>query len=265
MRTVQELLSLKGRTAVITGASGVLGRVMAGTLSELELLWFLWTARNRRLAAQSKELASAGTSASYRVCDLESQSARQDLIRDLMSGPRPGILINNAAFVGDSKLQGWTAPFEEQTVETWRRAVEVNLTAPFELSQGLAPALLESGHGSIINIASLYGHMGPDWRLYEGTAMGNPAAYAASKGGLIQLTRWLATTLAPGIRVNAISPGGFARSQPASFVQRYEDRTPLHRMAREEDLKGAVAYLAGDLSCYITGQNLLLDGGWSIW
>jgi len=95
--------------------------------------------------------------------------------------------------------------------------------------------------------------------------MANPAAYAASKGGLLQLTRWLATTLAPKIRVNAISPGGIARNQPSSFVERYEARTPLGRMATEDDFRGAIAYLASDMSAYVTGQNLRVDGGWGSW
>jgi NAD(P)-dependent dehydrogenase (short-subunit alcohol dehydrogenase family) len=107
--------------------------------------------------------------------------------------------------------------------------------------------------------------VGPDVGLYDGTQMGNPAAYAASKGGLLQLTRWLATVLAPGVRVNAISPGGVWRGQPEEFHQRYVARTPLRRMAREEDLKGAVAYLASDLSTYVTGHNLVVDGGWTVW
>ena len=95
--------------------------------------------------------------------------------------------------------------------------------------------------------------------------MGNPAAYAASKGGMVQMTRWLATVLAPDIRVNCISPGGVARGQPESFVTRYVQRTPLKRMATEEDFKGAIAYLASDLSAYVTGENLLVDGGWTVW
>ena len=95
--------------------------------------------------------------------------------------------------------------------------------------------------------------------------MGNPAAYAASKGGLIQLTRWLSTTLGPDIRVNTISPGGIFRNQPKEFVRRYKDRTPLKRMATEEDLKGATAYFASELSSYVTGQNILVDGGWTTW
>jgi NAD(P)-dependent dehydrogenase (short-subunit alcohol dehydrogenase family) len=156
-------------------------------------------------------------------------------------------------------------PFAEQLPATWRKALEVNLTAPFVLTQMCAPALASSGHGSVINVSSIYGVGGPNWSLYAGTTMGNPAAYAASKGGLIQLTRWLATTLAPKIRVNAISPGGVSNHQAETFVQRYIALTPLGRMATEEDFKGAVAFLASDLSAYVTGQNLMVDGGWTTW
>ena len=114
-------------------------------------------------------------------------------------------------------------------------------------------------------MGSIYGTYGPDWGLYRQTRMGNPAAYAASKGGLLQLTRWLATTLAPQIRVNSISPGGIYRKQPKAFVNRYNARTPLARLATEDDVRGAVAYLASDLSRYVTGQNLSVDGGWGVW
>ena len=133
------------------------------------------------------------------------------------------------------------------------------------MSKGLYPKLKQSGHGSIINVASIYGISGPDYSLYEDTAMGNPAAYAASKGGLLQLTRWLATTLAPEVRVNAISPGGVFRNQPEIFVARYRNRTPLQRMAVEDDFKGVMAYLVSDLSSYVTGQNMIVDGGWTCW
>jgi NAD(P)-dependent dehydrogenase (short-subunit alcohol dehydrogenase family) len=95
--------------------------------------------------------------------------------------------------------------------------------------------------------------------------MSNPAAYGAAKGGLIQLTRWLATTLAPRVRVNSISPGGIFRNQPEKFVTRYEAKTPLGRMATEDDFRGVVAYLASDLSRYSTGQKLAVDGGWGVW
>jgi NAD(P)-dependent dehydrogenase (short-subunit alcohol dehydrogenase family) len=118
---------------------------------------------------------------------------------------------------------------------------------------------------NIINIASIYGSYGPDWSLYKDTEMGNPAAYAATKGGLIQFTRWLATTIAPTIRVNAISPGGVSRNQPKSFQKRYKSRTPLARMASNQDFKGAMSFLASDLSSYVTGHILEVNGGWGTW
>ena len=141
----------------------------------------------------------------------------------------------------------------------------MNLTAVFSLCQGLAPMLRVSDGASIINIASIYGELGPDWSLYEGTNMSNPAAYGASKGGLLQFTRWLSTTIAPHVRVNAISPGGIFRNQPEKFVSRYETKTPLARMATEDDFRGVVAYLSSDLSKYMTGQSLSVDGGWGVW
>jgi NAD(P)-dependent dehydrogenase (short-subunit alcohol dehydrogenase family) len=178
---------------------------------------------------------------------------------------RIDILINNAALVGTSDLNGWAVPFAEQNANTWRLALEVNLTAPFILTQACREVLIASGHGSVINIGSIYGIVAPDMSLYEGTALGNPAAYAASKGGLLQLTRWLTTVLAPHVRVNSIVVGGVWRNQSALFHQRYIARTPLGRMAAEEDMKGAVAYLASDLSAYVTGQTLVVDGGWTAW
>ena len=162
-------------------------------------------------------------------------------------------------------MPGWSVPFEDQSIDTWRRAMEVNLTAVFDLSKGLAPLLKSSKNGSIVNIASIYGIHGSDWSLYEGTGMNNPAAYGASKGGLIQLTRWLATAIAPEVRVNAISPGGIFKNQPEEFVKRYEDKTPMGRMANAEDFRGALAYLTSDLSKYVTGQVLQVDGGWGTW
>ena len=162
-------------------------------------------------------------------------------------------------------MPGWSVPFELQSVETWRRAFEVNLTAIFELCQGLTPILRSSRDSSIINIGSIYGFLAPDWNLYKETQMGNPAAYGVSKAGLIQFTRWLSTTLGPEIRVNSISPGGIIRNQPVEFVNRYEARTPIGRMATEDDFRGAIAYLASDLSRYVTGQNLIVDGGWGVW
>jgi NAD(P)-dependent dehydrogenase (short-subunit alcohol dehydrogenase family) len=160
---------------------------------------------------------------------------------------------------------GWSGSLSSQSVDTWRRALEVNLTAVFDLSKGLLPLLEESKGSNIINISSIYGLQGPDWSLYEGTSMGNPAAYSASKSGLIGLTHWLATTLSPKVRVNAIAPGGIYRNQPKEFVERYSARTPLRRMATEDDFRGAISFLASDMSQYVTGHTLVVDGGWGAW
>ena len=266
MRTIADLIDMTGRVVVVTGAAGGLGRVISHGLAELGAVLVLVDQEQSTLEDLRSLLAeSKGGAPRTLQCDLERQEQRTDLLRRINGEfPRVGTLVNNAAFVGTSDLEGWSAPLEAQSIATWRRALEVNLTAAFELCQGLAPAL-RRGRGSIINIASIYGHLGPDWRLYEGTSMANPAGYAVSKSGLIQLSRWLATTLAPDVRVNSISPGGILRNQPESFVRQYESRVPLRRMATEEDVKGAVAYLASDLSAYVTGQNIPVDGGWSAW
>ena len=216
MTTIKELGKLKGRRALITGATSGLGEVMADTLAELGADLVLVDQSGSDFDSLSVNLTKRwGVKVEYRVCDLEQQSQRTDLMASLKcSGQRLNILINNAAFVGAANLQGWAVPFEEQTIETWRRALEVNLTAIFDLCQGLTPMLKAEEGASIINIASIYGIYGPDWNLYEGTNMSNPAAYGASKGGLIQFTRWLATTIAPHIRVNSISPGGSSETSP---------------------------------------------------
>lgn len=268
MTTLSTLLDMSGRQALITGAAGGLGKVMALTLAELGADLILVDRPGTDYTALVTAIeATRPVFVTTIDCDLEQPVQRSQLLAQVLADSAGlSVLINNAAFVGTSGLPGWVTPFEQQSVATWCRALEVNLTAAFDLVKGLAPALRASGHSSIINIASIYGHMGPDYSLYEGTAMGSPAAYAASKGGLIQLTRWLATTLAAdNIRVNAISPGGVFRDQPEAFVARYARRTPLGRMATEDDFRGTVAYLASDLSGYVTGQNLMVDGGWGVW
>ncbi|WP_374615146.1 SDR family oxidoreductase [Sphingorhabdus sp.] len=260
-------MNLGGRLAVLTGATGKIGHVMARTLAELGADLLLLDRPASPFGQLKEEIAPFSRGAiDFLPCDLEDGAQRQAVVSALLASRRPvSVLVNNAAFVGSSDLQGWALPFAEQRVDTWRRAIEVNLTAVFDLCQGLLPLLQAAPGASVVNIGSIYGMLGPDWALYAGTTMANPAAYAASKGGLLQLTRWLATTLAPAVRVNAISPGGVWRGQPESFIDKYEARTPLGRMAGEEDFAGALAYLASDLSSYVTGQNLVVDGGWTAW
>lgn len=266
MTSISSLLTLAGRRALITGAGGRLGIIIAETLAELGASLELVDLSNCDLADQADALrARWGVNVNCHACDLESSEERSFLLDTVCRGGALSVLINNAAFVGTSSLQGWGVAFADQSLDTWRRALEVNLTAVFHLCQGFAPILESANGATIINIGSIYGIYGPDWGLYAGSEMGNPAAYGASKGALLQLTRWLATTLAPKVRVNALSPGGIFRQQPAQFVARYEARTPLSRMATEDDFRGAVAFLSSDMSSYVTGQNLIVDGGWGIW
>jgi NAD(P)-dependent dehydrogenase (short-subunit alcohol dehydrogenase family) len=266
-RTLRELMSLQGRVAIVTGGAGHIGIAIADALAELGAGIALVDIDGKRNSAAADAIAKKWPVKTVAFdCDLEQGNAVRELprrVRERFSSI--DVIVNCAALVGTSGLEGWAVPFQEQSDATWRRALEVNLTAPFLLVQAAADELRASGHGSVVNISSIYGLTGPDWRLYEGTAMGNPAAYAASKGGLLQMTRWLATTLAPHVRVNAVAPGGVFRDSREPFLSRYVARTPLARMAREEDMKGAVAYLASDLSAYVTGQCLAVDGGWTAW
>jgi NAD(P)-dependent dehydrogenase (short-subunit alcohol dehydrogenase family) len=265
MTTLMELSNLKGRQALITGAAGGLGQIFAETLAELGADLILVDLHGTDLDDLAERVVKDwGVSVTSIYCDLENQDQRSGLIQQVTNSKSDlNILVNNAALVGSSDLKGWSVPFEEQSIDTWRRATEINLTAVFDLCQGLLPLMKNATGANIVNLASIYGSYGPDWSLYKDTEMGNPAAYAASKGGLIQFSRWLATTIAPNVRVNTIAPGGIFRNQPDRFVTRYEARTPLGRMAKEDDLRGALAYLASDLSRYVTGQNLIVDGGWT--
>jgi NAD(P)-dependent dehydrogenase (short-subunit alcohol dehydrogenase family) len=268
MKSLRALMNLNGRVAIITGGAGHIGQAIGDALAELGASIVVLDINEAACESCAKRIeAEFGVETMALVADLANE-------RDVMALPekvlgrmgRIDILINNAAFVGTSQLEGWTVPFPDQLASTWRLAIEVNLTAPFVLIQACLEALRVSGHGSIINVGSVRGMLGVDERIREGTGMGTPAAaYAASKGGLIQFTRYLSTLLAPDIRVNAVSFGGIERNQPELFQDRYCERTPLGRLGTEEDAKGAFGYLASDLSAYVTGHNLVLDGGWTVW
>ena len=266
MRTLQQLQSLANRAALITGGAGHLGRAFAETLAEMGCNLVLVDS-NPDTARVAEEITSHfGVRCLAEILDLRDLDAVRSLPTSVAERlGRLDILINNAGFTGDTSLTGWCVPFAEQSAEAWRAASDVNLLAPFLLIQASTPHLKTFGKGAIVNIASIYGVSAPDMRIYDGTSMGNPAAYSTSKAGLIQLTKYCATLLSPDIRVNCITPGGVFRNQPESFVQKYCAKTPLGRMAKEEDFKGAIAYLCSDMSAYVTGHNLVVDGGWTIW
>ena len=263
MRTLHQLMDLSHRTALVTGGAGHIGASIAVCLAELGAKVAIV---DRDAAACAAQASTVGGGAWGRACDLADEKQTRDTVRGVLD--RFGgldIFIHCAAYVGTTAASGWAVPFQEQSVAAWDCAIRINLTAPFIIAQEAHAALRVAGRGSIVLIGSIYGLVGPDMRLYDDTAMANPAGYGVSKGGLLQLTRYLATVFAPSVRVNAITPGGVFREQPEVFQQRYIERTPLRRMAKEEDFRGAAAFLASDLSAYMTGHNLVVDGGWTAW
>ncbi len=265
--SIAQLMDLSGRRALVAGGAGHIALAVEEALIELGAR----VAVLDREAAGCEERATSlcrqkAGSALPVVCDLADEAQTRRAVRTAIQElDGLDILVHCAAYTEGTIGNGWAGSLEHQTVAVWDAALRVNLTSAFVLAQESRAALDRSGHGSLILFASIYALVGPDARLYTDTPLSNPVGYGVSKGGLLQLTRYLATLLAPRIRVNAISPGGVWRDPPKAFHERYVSRTPLGRMCTEEDLKGAVAYLASDLSAYVTGQNLVVDGGWTAW
>jgi NAD(P)-dependent dehydrogenase (short-subunit alcohol dehydrogenase family) len=169
-------------------------------------------------------------------------------------------LVNNAY----PRTQDWGNKFEDIKLDSWKKNIDWQLNSYFYMSQQVAVQMAKQKSGSIINIASIYGIIGPDFTVYDGTNMTMPAGYAAIKGGLINLTRYMASYFGPHkVRVNTVSPGGIFDNQNISFVENYEKKVPLRRMGLPEDITPSVSFLLSDESKYITGQNLIVDGGWT--
>ena len=263
------MIELTDRNILITGGAGHIGRAIAEAAGRNGARVALVDRNIPETFEVAEQLNKALGNECVKGfgCDLLQESETIEAVDRVVEAMGSiHALIHNAAFVGTSELRGWTVPFGEQSVETWRAALEVNLTVPFYLTQHLLGSLRSAVDPAVLMIGSIYGLVGPDQSLYDDTAMGtNPAGYGAGKGGLVQLTRYLATTLAPEVRVNCLSPGGVFRNQPQVFVDRYQKRTPLQRMATESDLVGPALFLVSPLSGYITGQNLSVDGGWTSW
>lgn len=263
--TSKGLFSLDGKKILVTGAAGHLGRALCEYLVSDGAVVFAVDIDTTALNRLQKELSPLGEPVVVLSADLADEVSRVSLAEAVIEHTQhlDGVVFG-AAFVGTSSLDGWAANFTDQSLASWRAALELNLTAPFHLSQLLVSLLRRGTNPVIVNIGSIYGSIAPDWKLYEGLSMANPAAYGASKGGLIQLTRWLASVLAPDIRVNLVSPGGIVRDQPVEFVERYNQRSHLGRMATEQDVVGQIVNLLSRASGYVTGQVITVDGGFSV-
>jgi len=263
---ILDLISMRSRVAAVTGGSGHIGSAFARALAQVGCdICILDIATDQAYEQASILQNEYDIRASAFNVDLTDEKALEAAVEHIRrEHGRLDVLVNNAAYA-KLALPKDGKTLEQQTVAQWEANIDVSLKGTFLATKAFVPLMCAISKGVVINIASIYGVVGPDMRLYDNTEMVNPAWYSAAKGGIIQLTRYLATTLAPEIRVNCIAPGGVWRGQPESFYSQYIARTPLRRMATEEDLCGALVYFATDLSKYVTGQVLIVDGGWTAW
>jgi len=259
--SVLDRFSLKGKIALVTAGAGPLfGRSISAALAEAGATVVTASRskeRNQQFAAEMRRLGHDVHGLAFDLEDLASIDALHDEV--LSRFGRLDVLVNSAL-----ARDGHVGAFGQQTPETWEHAAKGDFAGLLRHCQRAVAAMTTQGGGSIINIASIYGVVSNDPALYAGTPMVQPPTYNFMKAGMINFTRYLACYYGrAGIRANSISPGGYFNQQPPAFVERYCDRVPLGRMMGYEDLQGAVVFLASDASAYVTGANLLVDGGWT--
>jgi len=257
---VRTLFSLKGRVALITGGASRYGCQISRALAEAGATVIIASKSLPRRQKFVADLEAAGYDAHTMPLDLTDEGLVKRVAAEIREKwQRLDILVNNAA-------AGSSGNFDRYPAEEWVRTLEVNALGLLRSCRTFGQLMAQRHAGSIVNIGSLYGVVSPDFTIYNGhSEMTNPPAYGFAKAGMIQLTRYLAVYFAEhGVRVNCISPGGlYSPRMPTEFVVNYSRRTPLGRMAGPNDLKGAAVFLASDASAYVTGQNLLVDGGYT--
>jgi len=267
-----ELFSLANKVVVVTGGAGLLGQVFCQALVDV----------GAHIAIVDLDLASAETVAkrinksdAQRVIAVGSDITSPESVTQMVANVvkqlgRIDVLVNNAASKGSS-LDAFFESFEDYSLKTWREVMSVNIDGLFLVAQAVGKQMKKQGGGSIIQTSSIYGVVAPDQRIYEGSEyngrpINTPAVYSASKSAVNGLTNYLATYWASSkIRVNSLTPGGIASGQNSEFNKKYSNRVPLGRMGEASELVGALIYLASDASSYVTGQNLIVDGGLSAW
>jgi NAD(P)-dependent dehydrogenase (short-subunit alcohol dehydrogenase family) len=256
-KTIQELFDLKGKVAVVTGGSGLFGRQITEALAEAGARTIMASRNIEKLREQAELFRQNGLTVETLQYDQSSEASIKQLLKQTLDlAGKVDVLVNNSVL---RTMKHWTDPAENFT-----KSMEVNATGLFVMTRVFGDQMAEQGKGSIINIGSIQGVVGPDFTLYEGLNWGAPPDYFFHKGGLLQLTRYAASVLGSrGVRVNSLSPGGFFTGQEQSFVTRYNARTFLGRMADETDIKGGIVFLASDASAYITGANIAVDGGYT--
>ena len=256
------MINLKNKVILITGAGGSIGSYLSQKLQKTGCKLILFDNDKKKLASLKKKMSK-----NFFIvdCDL---SNRDEIFSFCSSVKKKfnklDVLIHLASPVGTSKLRGWSTEFKNQNIENWEIAYNLNVVSLFILAQNLLGLLKKSKNASIINFGSIYAECVPKKYIYKNTKIFNPAGYSCSKSTSLYLTKWLATTLGPKIRSNMISPGGVLDGQQNLFIKNYSKIVPLKRMANLEDLIGPVIFLSSEMSKYITGQNLFVDGGFSI-
>ncbi len=273
---VADLFRLDGRVALITGGAGLLGRRYCEALLEAGARVVIGDLDGDGAAALAQQLGDQTLGQRLDVADQESVQAA--VAASVARFGRLDILVNNAALTvrGGSqslKPEDYFAPFEHYRRDVWEQAVAVNLTGMVLCAQAAGRQMLAQGGGVIVNIASTYGVVAPDQRLYEGVkspyvegGFNTPVSYAVTKTAVLGLTRYLATYWGrQNIRVNALTPHGVYDQHDDAFVRNFVYRSPLGRMARNDEYRGALLFLVSDASSYMTGANLIVDGGWTAW
>jgi len=272
---IQDKFKLEGQVAVVTGGAGLLGAEFCRTLAEAGASVIVADLDEGSANKIAQGLTDAGyTAAGFGLDVTRIESARELASVAVSKFGRLDILVNSAAldpkFDPDAAAKG-IAPgaFEDYPLEQWNAALNVNLTGIFLVTQACVKPMLEQGKGSIINICSTYGLNGPDQRIYikDGQRVAfKPVYYTTTKAGVMGFTKYLAAYYAEtDIRVNALTPGGVYNNHEEYFVKNYSAKTIMGRMANKDEMNGALLFLASDASSYMTGNNVVVDGGWTAW
>ncbi len=254
---VLDRFRLDGKVAVVTGGAGLFGRQVVEAVAEAGAHAVIASRTLDAIEAQAAGLRERGLKATAMRLDQADESsvlALRDRVRDEV-GPAD-VLVNNAV---SRPMKGWG-----DSASAFAESMQTNATGIFLMCRAFGDAMAERGGGSIVNVASIQGTVGPDFTLYDGLGLDIPPDYFVHKGGMIQLTRYVASKLGPrGVRANVVCPGGFFNNQPPEFVERYAARTMVGRMANDHDLQGAIVFLASDASAYVTAAVLAVDGGYT--
>ncbi|MCW3078876.1 SDR family oxidoreductase [Segetibacter sp.] len=261
------LFDLSGKIAIVTGGAGLLASEHAIALHAHGAQIVLADFNGEKCTQAADALVKEGVNVSAKFCDVTKKESWETLLKQVVNEfGKVDILINNAGFTNQSKSANFDASFENFPLEDWNAIMNVNLTGAFLGCQVVGKHMLQNGKGSIINIASLYGVVSPNHKIYPGTGISQPVAYSVSKHGVVALTKYLATLWAEkGVRVNALTPGGIFNGHEGLFLQRFKQLNPIGRMSDKTELRGGIVFLASDASSHVIGHNLIIDGGWTAW